>query len=158
MNARTAAVLSIALVTGACDELFGPRTFDDCILKNMRGVTSNAAAAQIRTSCRKKFPEGVELKTKSRDLKPWEVAAITGRAGLNYGTRYGGSLYNGNKDITVTQVQISVKTKVDGKDVSRMYAADVLIPPLTTKDFGFDIVVGDVGADYSWGIASAKGY
>lgn len=151
-------VLLLAVLMSGCDELLGPRSFDDCILKNMRGVSSNSAAAQIRRSCREKFPEGAEVKGKSHELKPWETTAITGRAGLNYGNRYGGNLYNGNKDITVTQVRIQVTTKADGNEVTRIYTADVTIPPLTTKDFAFDIVAGDQGADYSWGIAGAMGF
>jgi hypothetical protein len=36
---------------------FGPNNFNDCIIQNMKGVTSDTAAASIRHSCRQKFPE-----------------------------------------------------------------------------------------------------
>ena len=36
---------------------FGPNNFDDCIIQNMKGVTSDAAAASIRLSCQQKFPD-----------------------------------------------------------------------------------------------------
>ena len=150
--------IAMVVFAAGCDQLFGADSFDDCILKNMRGVTSDAAAAQIRRSCREKFSENVEQKAKSHELKPWEVAAITGRAGLGYGTRYSGNLYNGNKDITVTQVQVQVTTKEGGKEVSRVYTADITLPPQTAKDFGFDIVVGDQGSDHSWTITNARGF
>jgi len=88
-------LLSAVLVSG-CDDILGPRSFDDCILKNMRGVTNNAAAALISRSCRQKFPEARERIPKSRDLKPSETAAITGRAGLSFGTTYGGDLSSGS--------------------------------------------------------------
>jgi len=37
--------------------LFGPNNFNDCIIENMKGVTSDSAAASIRMACRQKFPE-----------------------------------------------------------------------------------------------------
>jgi hypothetical protein len=37
--------------------IFGPATFEDCVLENMKGVSSDAAAASIRVACRKKFPQ-----------------------------------------------------------------------------------------------------
>ncbi len=36
--------------------LFGPASFDDCILEKMPGVTSNSAANAIWQACRNKFP------------------------------------------------------------------------------------------------------
>jgi hypothetical protein len=37
--------------------LFGADNYNDCLLENMKGVTSNAAAGIIATACRNKFPE-----------------------------------------------------------------------------------------------------
>jgi hypothetical protein len=51
------AVILLAAVALGCDSSSAPRTFDDCILMNMRGVTSDTAAAAIRRSCREKFSE-----------------------------------------------------------------------------------------------------
>ena len=152
------ATVVLALPLAGCDEFLGPRTYDDCILKNLRGVTNNSVAAQIKISCREKFPEKVVPQAKSRELAPWELAAITGRAGVSYGNRYGGTLYNGNKEITVTQVQIRVGTKEGGREAIRVYIADITIPPLTAKDFSFDIIVGDYRSEYSWGISGARGF
>ena len=36
---------------------FGPANFEDCILANMKGVSSDSAASAIRSACRKKFPQ-----------------------------------------------------------------------------------------------------
>ena len=55
----TTIILLFSFVTvssGANAQLFGPRDYDECILENMRGVTSNSAAASIRRSCLQKFP------------------------------------------------------------------------------------------------------
>lgn len=36
--------------------LFGPSSYEDCILENMRGVSSDRAATNIARACRTKFP------------------------------------------------------------------------------------------------------
>lgn len=158
MKKMTCAVLiSVLLVTG-CDLQLAPGTFDDCILKNLRGVTSNQIAAQIQVSCREKFPEKAIPQLAQRSLQPVELVAVTGRAGLSYGNRYGGTLYNGNSSLTVTQIEIQVGTKEGGKNIIRDYTTDIVIPPLTAKDFAFDVIVGDRGSDYSWALYSARGF
>lgn len=151
------ACFSVATIAG-CSNVFGPQNYDNCILENMRGVTSDLAAVSIRNSCREKFPAGSETQAKSKDLSPSEAASITGRAGLSFSNRFSGSAYNGNKDITITQLSVNVDTKIGGNAVSRVYVAEVTIPPLSARDFGFDIVVGDRDAEYSWSIQGAKGY
>jgi len=135
---------------------FGPSNYDECILDSMKGVTNNAAAGLIEAACRKKFPA---TKALSRELLPAETAKISGRAGLSYNMNYfSGNLYNGNSSLTVTRVTIKLLTSSSGKNVERTYNVDVNIPPLTTKDFNMDIVVGDDGTEYQWNIFSVQGY
>lgn len=67
---RILLVLLLTLFLSGCDELFGPRNYDDCILKNMRGVGSDWATDQIRQSCLEKFPKNSEKESKFRELKP----------------------------------------------------------------------------------------
>jgi len=93
----------------------------------------------------------------SHNLSQDEIAQINGRAGLNYGNRYSGNLYNGNSNVTLEQVTIDISTSFNGIKQTRTYSIDVNIPPLTTKEFGIDIVVGDAGAEYQWSIISARG-
>lgn len=151
-------VLLTFLILAGCDQLSEPRTFDDCILKNMKGVTSDHAAVLINRSCREKFPQGSTEREKSRTLTSLEIGNLTGRAGLSYGNHYSGSMYNGNRDITVTSVTIRVSGKLRESDTSRDYTVDVTIPPLSTQTFRFNIVEGDEGTEYSWSIIGARGY
>lgn len=37
--------------------LFGPKNYDDCILKGMQGITSDRAAGAVVNACRNKFPD-----------------------------------------------------------------------------------------------------
>lgn len=53
-------ILKLALITfagSASAGWFGPSNYEECILDNMKGVTSNAAAIAIASACRSQFPE-----------------------------------------------------------------------------------------------------
>lgn len=141
--------------------LFGPSDYNECILKSMKGVTSDVAAGAIRRACWEKFPKKQKKKLKSSELSHKELGQLTGKAGLgNIGGLYwyGVTIHNGNKNVTVVEIAIRVTTTMGGKEVSRTYAHDVNIPPQTTATFHLDIVTGDKDADYSWGISTARGY
>ena len=49
--------LFVANMPQAKADLFGPDSYDECILESMKGVTSDVAARIIMLSCRNKFPE-----------------------------------------------------------------------------------------------------
>lgn len=53
-------MLGFPLSTAFAWNPFGPKNFEDCVLQNMKGVTSDAAAAHIRMACIKKFPRQPE--------------------------------------------------------------------------------------------------
>ena len=135
--------------------LFGPSDFNECILESMKGVTSDAAAHAIRRACWEKFPK---KKPKSRELSNKELGQLRGKAGYIGSNYYRATLYNGNKNVTVSEISIRVTTTMGGKEVSRTYTADVNIAPQETALKMFIIVEGDKDADYSWGISSARGY
>ena len=139
----------------ACDS---PSSYDDCILKHMEGVKSDRGAFLIESSCGEKYPDIPIQLQKSRNLIRDEFTKVTGRAGLNYGNRYSGNLYNGNQEITVTQVRVRVTTNKDEVTAFKDYLVEVNIPPMTAVDFGFDIVLGDKGTNYSWGLFGGDGY
>jgi hypothetical protein len=98
----------------------------------------------------------------SRSLTDQELSKLTGRAGLDFGNSYKGNIYNGNRNVTISELTISITTTTNGKEVTRQYVADIeygrTIPPLKTGDIRVYIIVGDKDAHYSWGIVGAKGY
>lgn len=157
MKTKFLIIVGLLLISG-CDQISSPKDYDDCILRNMKGVDSDLGAGQIMSSCRKKFPEGSEYKNKERDLDLVELISLTGRAGLGYGKRYSGTIYNGNENTTVTSVKVKVTAKNGEKETSREYKVKVKIPPLTTSDFSFGIIVGEKGSEYSWEIVGGSGF
>ena len=59
---------------------FGPSNYEECILKHMKGVTSDKAVLEIRKACRAKFPEKPIKKPKLRDVPKEVLEDITGEA------------------------------------------------------------------------------
>lgn len=103
-----------------------PKDVDECILKNMVGVTSNVAANSIRGACKNKFP-AQQLDVEKTNSKPFgdrtfidmsasfpqptstpqnrplsleEIQNIKGSAKLNHGNRY----YRGTNGIVTQHV------------------------------------------------------
>lgn len=138
-----------------------PGDYDECILESMKGVKSDLAARSIIMSCRNRFPDKPKRKLESRALSFNEMLQITGKArfwGSSLGDDFSGRIYNGNSDITVSEITIQITTIIGGKEITRLYRDDVTIEPQTAGYFGFDILEGDKEADYSWAISGAKGY
>jgi len=96
-------------------------------------------------------------KKEGKQLSQEQIKKLTGRAGLSFGNYYSGSIYNGNDNIMINEVMISVTTTINGEETSRIYVDEVHIPPRTTSDFGFNIIVGDKDAEHKWAIVGAKG-
>ena len=159
---RRAYVFSLLLFVGLASTetqagWFGPRNYDECILESMKGASSDLAAQAIIRSCREKFPEKKKEEKKVRDLSADELGQLTGRA-VDYGSYFSGHLHNGNNLVTITQLSISVTTKIGGQEVTQRYTSEVNIPSNGTGKFGFRIITGDQGEKYSWSIVGARGY
>lgn len=135
---------------------FGPKNYDECILENMKGTTQPQAVWAIKDSCRAKFPD--KENAKSRALNPWEVAALTGNAGpyLSRSDLFDGNIYNGNKTVTVAQLSIVVTTRVKNKLIPRTYVTDVNIAPQSTGVISFTFI--REGEFESWRIDGARGH
>ncbi|WGS85828.1 hypothetical protein [Methylomonas sp. UP202] len=58
--------LTIFPVQAQAWSIFEPKSYHDCILENMKGVTSDKAAIFIRSSCREKFPQTEAEKMQER--------------------------------------------------------------------------------------------
>ena len=75
-----------------------------------------------------------------------ELAQVTGRAGADPGSDYfSGSLYNGNQDLMITEIEVLLIFTVGGQSVSRAYRKSVVISPQSAGDFGFTIIPSDKG-------------
>ena len=149
----------ISALVGYIFILFNPTNFDDCILKGMRGVSSDVAGRAIYQSCKSKFPEK-EVKRNIRQLTPSEVSMINGRGGQSYSQDYYDiNLLNSNSKVTISKVTFKIDTFIDKKEVSsRNYDVDLTIPPNKTGNAFFKFIPGNSGATYGWTPIAAMGF
>lgn len=132
----------------------GPSTYEECILKEMKGVTSNQAAGLIARACRGKFPEKSLFDDTQnnpipvRDLSNDEIAKITGSLTCFQGY-LSGTLHNGNERVSIRSVNIYFQ--------EREYEEDFMFTsPLGTSDIKLKVVGCEKG-DSSWSILKAQG-
>ena len=153
------AIISIGFNANA--GIFGPSNYDECIMENMKGVSSDVAARQVTMACRRKFPE----KTKSSQepkkriwnykdrenfrlfatsyfiggrLSSEEKARISGRIGINRSffsgnTEIYGRINNGNASVSADSIVINIWNEYR----SYKYVLDIFIKPRKTESFSF---------------------
>ncbi|ASM53703.1 hypothetical protein PNIG_a1556 [Pseudoalteromonas nigrifaciens] len=131
-------LIAIFLSVTGCDQLSYADTSSDCIIKNMKGVTTDHAANFTYQACREEYP----VAKTERALSDAEVKSLTGRAALNLtDEHYSGYIYNGNTNLTVSQITITITAKKsDGGEISKKYLHNLSISPLSRSDFRIEIM------------------
>lgn len=61
MKTLPIALLFILTVTTVQAGWFGPNNYEECVLKNMKGVNSDVAARIVRNACLEKFPSSEKV-------------------------------------------------------------------------------------------------
>ena len=137
---------------------FGANNFDECILESMNGVKSDTAAGLIYRACKAKFP--IKERNESQ-VSPEVVSLLDGRGEYSNG-HFHGTIYNGNKTWTITQVTIVLRPKSKSKTSDKVrpdkeYNVSITAPPLANVMFR-ESVANDGATDFEWGISRAHGY
>jgi len=93
--------------------LFGPKTYEECVLQNMKGTTSDAAAKHIESACNDKYetkPVPVQ-KCKSREPSLDELKKIQANGGVEDGgmPRFRATIYNGNANVSIDEMVVLLK-------------------------------------------------
>ena len=165
---------------------FGPSNYEECILKNMKGVTSDKAVLEIRKACRAKFPKKPIKKPKLRDVPKKVLEDITGDAWFEdrahtdapFIYNFYASLHNDNAKWTITEVKIRITDKATGtyEDVLSHTPFETINPynpyklpnfvditkerenllPFETEFFPF--FAQKLPVKWEWNIIGAKGY
>lgn len=134
--------------------LFGNQTFDECILENMKGVTSDVAASSIRQACREKTKGSVAAPCKDRLLTNEELAKLTIAATLyNNLNSINFEVYNGNRDIEIKEINITISAS-NIKIPQEYVVPDLFTRPLS-KGMKTISAFPVPAKDWGWGIISA---
>lgn len=167
---------------------FGPINYEECILKNMKGVTSDKAVLEIRKACRAKFPKKPIKKPikkqKLRDVPKKVLENITGKAWFTDKAHPDASsiynlyarLHNDNAKWTISKVEIRIFDKTT-KTYEYILSHEPTSPPtgrpLTVADIEWDdefpplspfkaevfpFFAQKLPAGWEWTIVKAKGY
>ena len=137
--------------------LFGPRSLEDCILENMKGVTSDDAALQIRVACMKKFPVDKPKKCTMREMTAGEANNVKGNASISdYRSPYFlGSFYNGNNVATVDEIIVIFRAdNIKPPQEYKLYLS-YPIAPKSSKDAGTSVQIAP-SKNFEWNISSLK--
>jgi hypothetical protein len=163
----------LALAAACCTGEAQANAFDDCVLENMRGVTSEAAAKSIKTACVRKA---------SVELSADDVKGVKGLQAF-YGT-YSTSNTSGftvevKNDTTFIVTEITFGIQVADGEADYFKADNFMywrpgvvyaglpsdptvlmrIDPLTSKMFQFSANKPEIAAKkkWTWFVAGAKG-
>lgn len=116
--------------------LFGPKNYDECILENMKGVTSDNAAIQIRRACRSQFEKKV-VECNSQKFTTEEMSKLSATGGVQpYGV-FTGNIYNGGQK-TIHSIVVNYKPTVKSELVTYRIGS-LNIGPLTSGDFSASV-------------------
>lgn len=160
---------------------FGPSNYDECIMVNMKGVSSDIAAKAVRRACRNKFPGKTKVSEEpgkriwnyenleepglfatnyfvGRRLSSEEKGRISGRLGINRSffsgdTEIYGSIYNGNAGVSAENIVVNMWN--ENRDYK--YVLNLFIKPRKTETFSFPF---DWPKDesFNWNVYEVHGY
>jgi hypothetical protein len=136
--------------------IFEPKNFDECILENMKGVTSDIAANAIGKSCAAKYPKKTEQKCKLTEAKPWDLSKITGTGSFtDIGEPYfSANLYNG-MDKSIEEITVIIS----GENIKQPQEYKLFLQyPISPKSSGSPgiSIQSFPGNKFKWDITSVK--
>lgn len=130
-----------------------PTSYDDCILKYVKPGMDLLAVNTIKESCRKQFD-------RSRDLTVDELKQISGNFKPGHRENvFIGNLYNGNRTVNVSKLEVQVKYSVDGQAGVRNFFVDTSIGPMSAKEDVFLQTSSDITSKTltGWSFISGRG-
>jgi hypothetical protein len=102
---------------------------------------------------------GADLPGTERALTAAELEKVTGLVGIRNDGALCGDLYNGNREVSVTEVELRVVSFAGADSTARSYLygpADWAIAPLGTRKFCIGFLLED-DENFTWGIVAARG-
>ena len=153
--------LAAAVAAASCNQAEPPamESYGDCILQHVESGMDANAVSMIRSACRSKFPLDADepVDAAAEALDAGALSRVTFRRTGGSSSSLFGVLYNGNSDVTLTEVDIAISTMFDGAEESHTYRARQAVPPYGTTTVQLSILPGDRAAAERASIAAARG-
>ena len=157
-RAVTVSFLILAMLLPGLAGAAAVSKYDECILELIKDIKGDKALAialpSIRNLCHDK------TKPKSKALSNEEMRQLQ-KAMTPYCSswNFSGEIYNGNSNVTVSEIVFEITATINGKRVARLYREEVTIKPYTVAPVSFRALECEEDIKiFSWGINSAKGY
>ena len=132
----------------------GPANYDQCIQAAKKATASNRNTDEAARSCHKKFSG---KRPQDENLPPEVLGKLDTDGGFGYGI-FGGSIYNGNSDYTITQVTLLLTPlPAELALAAKEYNIDVTLQPLSKGELSAALT-SDVTREFSWRLIRARGY
>jgi hypothetical protein len=135
--------------------IFAPKTYEDCILENMKGVTSDTAAKEIRFACANKTYEEKPKVCNLRELTGAEASNVTGNASVSSSPYFSGSFYNGNSTITIDEIIVGLRAENINPPQDYKLFLSFPIEPKSSKTAGITVQMQPT-KNFEWKFRSIK--
>lgn len=130
------------------DSLFGYRSFDECILDKMQGVTSDQAARSIAFAC-KNITKSDELEMSSSNketcpklLTSEQKRGVSGQSTIRNQTNIYMDLYNASRNHKISHVEVSIT----GQSADTVFVRELILRGATNiLPLSTGVVMGDLG-------------
>ena len=137
----------------ACNP-FKNQTYEDCILENMKGVKSDAAANEISSACIIKISNqdnsDDDKKCSERILSVEEKNLVRTVATIDDKNKMRLKLHNENKDIVITALKVAIHDIEKDKVMSYEVTNKNIKPFKTSDELTIELLY--VPKKYDWGI------
>ena len=135
----------------------GPNNYDDCVLKNLKGINNTRVATAILITCREKFPLPPKEEKPSVEVPSEVLAKLDGRVEqeLSWG-KLKGKIDNQNEEWTITSITIVV-FPYDTENKEKEYITELILKPFSVENIEIEIMEPK-DPKWGWNIVSAKGY
>ena len=141
------------------DSVAEPKSYDDCVLKYLKSGMTKEAAIAVQRSCKKEFPDSVSVDS-ARDLTAEELKQITGTFKPSHNeNQFWGHLYNGNRSLRVTKLEIQITYSQNGQDQTRNFFLTSEIGPISANDHVLLETSSEITQSNmkSWNLVSGRG-
>ena len=153
---NTISICAFSMLLFACQPS-KPTNLEDCLLTELKGVTSDQAANAIKAACAKKFRSAEPQQT---PLTKEQLKRVSGELRPKWGNIVEGQFHNGNSDLLLYTVTVNV-TAYELKTRKVLWSAEYDTPlyarPLHTSYVTIHAAQSLEGLGFDWNLVRAVG-
>lgn len=155
------AIITIFIAVWFWGYMTSPKSFDECVLKNIDNAKSDNSASAVYRSCEEKFKNSRVVTFVEVPLSHQEISKLDTEFSysLEKNTVYL-KIYNGNERLTISSLILEIRVHDDSTPRVYDYLIKEKVNPLSVREVSLNVMAIPVEKKikWSWKIKSAKGY